>query len=203
MAEKNELMTIKAFADASGRSQQAIYKQISTRLSAYLHEIDGQKFVERRALFEVFGIGEEVEQCNFNSTNRKKSPSDKTMELLEKTIQMLEDQLKAKDKEIERLTETIQTQAQNVNAAQALHAGTMQQLLPDGAPSETADEAVEFARDEDVQEPAPEPSEPQTAQERERLLTEYAAALDAWSALGWLKRKRTPKPVMPELPEEE
>lgn len=36
------------------------------------------------------------------------------------------------------------------------------------------------------------------AQERERLLKEYAAALDAWSALGWLKRKRTPKPVMPE-----
>ena len=41
------------------------------------------------------------------------------------------------------------------------------------------------------------------AQERERLLKEYAAALDAWSALGWLKRKRTPKPAMPELPEED
>lgn len=41
------------------------------------------------------------------------------------------------------------------------------------------------------------------AHERERLLKEYAAALDAWSALGWLKRKRTPKPAMPELPKEE
>lgn len=128
MAEKNELMTIKAFAEAAGRSQQAIYKQIGTRLSAYLHEIDGQKYIERRALFEVFHIGEEVEQCNFNSTNHKKGHSDKTLELLEKTIQMLEDQLKAKDREIAKLTETIQAQARGINGAQALHAETMQQL---------------------------------------------------------------------------
>ena len=39
------------------------------------------------------------------------------------------------------------------------------------------------------------------AHERERLLKEYAAALDAWSALGWLKRRKTPKPAMPELKE--
>ena len=39
--------------------------------------------------------------------------------------------------------------------------------------------------------------------ERERLLKEYGIALDAWYALGWLKRKRTPKPVMPELPKED
>ena len=128
MAEKNELMTIKAFAEAAGRSQQTIYKQIGTRLAEYLHELEGQKYIERRALFEVFHIGEAVEQCNFNSTNPKKSQSDKALELLEKTIEMLEGQLKAKDLEIAKLTETIQTQAQSIKGAQALHAGTMQQL---------------------------------------------------------------------------
>lgn len=35
------------------------------------------------------------------------------------------------------------------------------------------------------------------AQERERLLREYAAALEEWCALGWLKRRRTPKPTPP------
>lgn len=156
MAEKNELMTIKAFAEASGRSQQAIYKQISTRLSAYLHEIDGQKFVERRALFEVFHIGEEVEQCNFNSTKPQKASADKTLELLERTIQMLEEQLQAKDREIEKLTETIQTQASGINGAQALHAGTMKQMLPEMA-SEGDSEPVEVFEAEEVQKPAQEP----------------------------------------------
>ena len=158
MAEKNELMTIKAFASASGRSQQAIYKQINTRLAAYSHESDGQKFIERRALFEVFHIGEEVEQCNFNSTKPQKAAADKALTLLEKTIHMLEEQLKAKDQEIAKLTETIQTQAQNVNRAQALHAGTMQQFLPEGQ-AEAADEPVEAFEEEEVQKPAEESSE--------------------------------------------
>lgn len=158
MAEKNELMTIKAFAEAAKRSQQAIYKQIGTRLSAYLHEVEGQKYIERRALFEVFHIGEEVEQCNFNSTNRKKGSSDKTLELLEKTIQMLEDQLKVKDQEIERLTMTIQSQADSINGAQALHAGTMKQMLPEGEAPEASDEDLETVHGEEAPEPIPEPS---------------------------------------------
>ena len=166
MAEKNELMTIKAFAEASGRSQQAIYKQISTRLSAYFHEIDGQKFVERRALFEVFHIGEEVEQCNFNSTKPKKGASDKTLELLEKTIDMLEGQLKAKDDEIAKLTEANRELAQSINTARKNElAGTMQQLLPDAEPAEVVDEAIELVQDEDIPKPASEPSEPQKAPE--------------------------------------
>lgn len=154
MAEKNELMTIKAFSEASGRSQQAIYKQISTRLAAYLHEIDGQKFIERRALFEVFHIGEEVEQCNFNSTKPKKAASDKTLQLLEKTIQMLEDQLKAKDQEIVKLTEAIQAQAHSINGAQALHAETLG-LLPETAPG-TEIEVVDAPQSDETGKPLPE-----------------------------------------------
>ena len=58
MERPGELMPIKAFAEAAGRSQQAIYKQIGTRLASYVHEKDGQKYIERRALEEVFKIGE-------------------------------------------------------------------------------------------------------------------------------------------------
>lgn len=161
MAEKNELMTIKAFAEASGRSQQAIYKQIGTRLAPYLHEVEGKKYIERSALFEVFHIGEEVEQCNFNSTKPQKSQSDKALELLEQTIQMLEGQLKAKDLEIAKLTETIQIQAQSIKGAQALHAGTMQQLGA-GEP-ESQDDVVIDAEPVDPQ-PAPVASEREAAE---------------------------------------
>ena len=46
MERPGELMPIKAFAEAAGRSQQAIYKQIGTRLASYVHEKDGQKYIE-------------------------------------------------------------------------------------------------------------------------------------------------------------
>ena len=44
MESPGDLMTIKAFSEAAGRSQQTIYKQIQTRLASYVHEKDGQKF---------------------------------------------------------------------------------------------------------------------------------------------------------------
>lgn len=159
MAEKNELMTIKVFAAASGRSQQAIYKQISTRLSAYLHEVDGQKFIERRALFEVFGIGEEVEQCNFNTTNRKKDSSDKVIALLEQTIEMLKEDLQEKNKQIADLTEANKELAKSVGGAQALHAGTMKQMLPEGDPAEVSETVIAAVQEEVGSKPNPEPLE--------------------------------------------
>lgn len=162
MAEKNELMTIKAFASASGRSQQAIYKQISTRLSAYLHEIEGQKFIERRALFEVFGIGEEVElvaQVEEAILNRKKSSSGGgVVSILERTVAMLEEELKIKNKQIEDLTAANKELAQSINADRKNElAGTLQKFLPE-TPSEGAPEPVEVFQNEEVQKPAQEPS---------------------------------------------
>lgn len=164
MAEKNELMTIKAFASASGRSQQAIYKQIGTRLSAYLHEVEGQKYIERRALFEVFGIGEEVEQCETNLFNRKKTESsDSVVALLERTVAMLEEQLKAKDQQIADLTSANKELAQSINADRKNElAGTIREMLPDGEASEASGEVVEIVQDEESVELTPEHSEPQS-----------------------------------------
>lgn len=161
MAEKNELMTIKAFALASGRSQQAIYKQIGTRLSAYLHEIEGQKYIERRALFEVFGIGEEVElvaQVEETILNRKKSPSGGSIvAILERTVAMLEEELKIKNKQIDDLTAANKELAQSINADRKNElAGTLQQFLPETA-SEGDSEPVEVFEAEEVQKPAQEP----------------------------------------------
>ena len=178
MAEKNELMTIKEFASATGRSQQAIYKQISTRLSAYLHEIDGQKFIERRALFEVFGIGEEVElvaQVEEQLLNRKKSPSGgSVVAILERTVAMLEEELKIKNKQIEDLTAANKELAQSINADRHNElAGTMQQFLPE-ASSEGDSEPVEVFDAEEVQKPAQEPTVAQDG------LLEAARGLSRW-----------------------
>ena len=41
------------------------------------------------------------------------------------------------------------------------------------------------------------------AQARNQALEDYAAALEAWSSLSWLKRRRVPKPVAPEFASKE
>ena len=141
MERPGELMTIKAFAEAAGRSQQAIYKQISTRLASYVHEKDGQKYIERRALEEVFKIGD------IQPEKAPKSPEENNVEqrlyaTLQATIDLLQEQLRVKDQQIEtkdkqiaaqqeqltQLTAALEHTTTSLQAAQALHAGTMQQL---------------------------------------------------------------------------
>lgn len=196
MAEVNELMTIKEFAEASGRSQQTIYKQIATRLSAYLHEIDGQKYIEGRALYEVFGIGKaQPNQPKQHSTQDNQNQP--LYEILKATIDTLQhqleakdkqlaekdDQLRARDREISNLTEANKELAQSINADRRNElAGTLQQLLPDAAP-EGSCEPVETFQDEEVQEPAQEPPKAQesaqkAAEDAEHLRQQSLAAKD-------------------------
>ena len=144
MERPGELMTIKAFAKAAGRSQQAIYKQIGTRLASYVHEKDGQKYIERRALEEVFKIGD-VQPIQPETA--PKSPEENNVEqrlyaTLQATIDLLQEQLRVKDQQIAtkdkqiaaqqeqltQLTAALEHTTTSLQAAQALHAGTMQQL---------------------------------------------------------------------------
>lgn len=134
MEKKQDLLTIKAFAEASGRSQQTIYKQIGTRLAPYVHEIDGQKYIEHQALKEVFGI--DVEQPfqpkDNNSFNRNDDPD-------HPLYAILRDELEAKNRQIEQLTAQLAEQIQiNKELAQSINAdrknelaGTIRELLPD------------------------------------------------------------------------
>lgn len=176
MERPGELMTIKAFAEAAGRSQQAIYKQIGTRLASYVHEKDGQKYIERRALDEVFKIGD-VQPIQPEKT--VKSPGVNNVEqrlyaTLQATIDLLQEQLRVKDQQLEtkdkqiaaqqeqltQLTAALEHTTTSLQAAQALHAGTMQQLgAPEPESSHEHDEFVEPA-------PAPEPEQEAPAEHR-------------------------------------
>lgn len=151
MDNQGELMTIQEFAEACGRSKQAIYKQISTRLAPYFHEVDGQKYIERRALVEVFAVGGRKP----NQPTQKAQEATKQLELTARIL-FLEDQISKKDKllekqmdmlemketEILKLTAAIENATASTNAAQALHAGTMQQQLEAGDAHGEADPEV-------------------------------------------------------------
>lgn len=159
MENSSDLMTIKEFAAASGRSQQTIYKQIGTRLASYVREIDGQKFIERKALAEVFSIGIQPEENNsVNSDNNPDNP----------LYAILRDELAAKNKQIEQLqnqvselTQANKELAQSINKDRANElAGTLQQFLPEGA-SDGDSVPVEVFEAEEVHKPTQEPSDAQ------------------------------------------
>jgi DNA-binding transcriptional MerR regulator len=130
----NELLTIAEFAELAGVSRQSIYKQMSTRLSKYCKLIDNRKMIEYRALSEVFGVSVEQpsQPKNDNSVNLDVNPS----EPFEEIIEMLRNELEVKNRQITtlqeqniQLTETIAKMSDSLQAAQALHAGTIQQQL--------------------------------------------------------------------------
>lgn len=149
MEKKQNLLTIKAFAEASGRSQQTIYKQIGTRLALYVHEIDGQKYIEHQALKEVFGI--DVEQPfqpkDNNSFNRNDDPD-------HPLYAILRDELEAKNRQIEHLQAELAEERKHSREqadqlailaarAQDLHAGTIKTQLPAGDSEEELAVAID------------------------------------------------------------
>ena len=157
MGNSNELLTIQEFAKASKRSKQAIYKQITTRLAPYIHEKEGRKFIEKKALQEVFQIqlGSQPSQPNSQPSqpelNNSVNPVNSQIDNL---FSIFVEQLKEKDKQIERLqtenerlaialentTGTLNSTMDALKSSQALHAGTIQQQMIEttsSAPVET------------------------------------------------------------------
>lgn len=117
--EKNKLLTIKEFAKLSGKSKQAIYKQLNNRLNQYVQLVDNQKMLEYRALSEVYGI--EVEQPSQPKLNNLVNPNSTDIqpiiEILQATIDTLQNQLEIKDKQIEKLQQEL-TDERNQNQEQ-------------------------------------------------------------------------------------
>ena len=98
---KSELLTIKQYAELTKVSQQAVYKRLKTTLSTYVEEVEGQKYIRKAALdHESAGkVQPEFATVQSDSTN-----VDNLIELLNSTIDSLQEQLKTKDQQIVDLT---------------------------------------------------------------------------------------------------
>lgn len=144
--EMNELLTVQQFAEAAGVSKQAVYKALNNKLKPYIQLVDGKKMLKNRALREVYGA--EVDQRGSQLLNNQSQPIDALIAMLQKEldakneqISAQQKQLEAKDRQIEQLTSALENTTSSLQAAQALHAGTMQQQL--SAPEEaTVDEEM-------------------------------------------------------------
>ena len=87
-----ELLTIKEFADLAGKSPQAIYKQLNSRLKPFVQSVDNKKMLKSKALWEVFNIDPEnppeVDQLDMS---------------IESGLEILRKELETKNKRIEFL----------------------------------------------------------------------------------------------------
>lgn len=139
-------MTIKELADTLGVSKTAVRKHMSEDFRANYTEKDRKEVITIREdgcklIAEMMGRSDKLPQQSEN----KFAETPETITIprvvwlaLERQLQEKDDQLKAKDLQIADLTATVRAQAQGVNQAQALHAGTMQQQLTAGTGSEEA-----------------------------------------------------------------
>ena len=112
-----EYLSIKDFAKRAGVSQQAIYKQVERKLNNYVKMVENQKMIDIRALQEVYGV--EVEQPiqpKIEPVEQPIQPNfDSILSQNQQMIDMLKEQLEAKDKQIENLQKLLD-QEQHLNA---------------------------------------------------------------------------------------
>ena len=133
------MKTIRQIADEIGVSKQAVFKKIkheplSTSLQGLTATVDGRLMVEvdgEKLIKQAFS-----EIIPSTKNEEKTAEVDGVVSVLQATIDTLQGQLEVKDRQLEqqvqtitRLTDALAAAQQTAAAAQALHAGTIQQQL--------------------------------------------------------------------------
>lgn len=147
------MKTIRQIADEIGVSKQAVFKKIkreplSTSLQGLTATVDGRLMVEvdgekliKQAFSEIApsttdnqltGAVDGLVDAPSTKNAEKTAEVDGVISVLQATIDTLQGQLEVKDRQIEKLTEALIAAQQTAAAAQALHAGTIQQQLVTG-----------------------------------------------------------------------
>ena len=130
--------TIRQIADEIGVSKTAVSKQIANlglrsglRKNGNQFAIDEQQeALIKQAFFEKTKT--EIENQSQTKTQTENREVADLVCVLQATIDTLQGQLEVKDRQIEKLTEALVAAQQTAAAAQALHAGTIQQQLLTG-----------------------------------------------------------------------
>ena len=100
-----KVLSVREFAERAGVSRQAIHKQLTTKLSNYVHLVDGKTRIDIRAL-SLYNVSENVNLVD-EKDNQKSNQINKEFTALLDVIEVLKEQLKVKDKQIEELSERL------------------------------------------------------------------------------------------------
>ena len=137
------MKTIRQIADEIGVSKQAVYKRYKGKLhtvcAPYTHTEQGVLYLSEQAetLIKQDFLKDDRSNGAHTDTHTERSigavPEQSqeagVVAVLQATIDTLQGQLEVKDRQIEKLTEALAAAQQTAAAAQALHAGTIQQQL--------------------------------------------------------------------------
>ena len=147
------MKTIRQIADEIGVSKQAVYKRYKGKLytacAPYAHTVQGVLYLSEQAETLIKQDFLQNDCSNGAHTERsigavpEQSQEAGMVAVLQATIDTLQGQLEVKDRQIEqqaqtitRLTDALAAAQQTAAAAQALHAGTIQQQLLDSEDSQ-------------------------------------------------------------------
>ena len=135
------MKTIRQIADEIGVSKTAVSKQIANLgLRSGLRKNGNQFAIDEHQEALIKQAFSEKSQTEIENQSQTKTQTENRevgdlVCVLQATIDTLQGQLEVKDRQIEKLTEALVAAQKTAAAAQALHAGTIQQLLTgeDGA----------------------------------------------------------------------
>ena len=141
--------TIKQIADEIGVSKQTVYKRYKGKLytvcAPYAHTEQGVLYIEEQG--ETLIKQDFLQKERSNGAVLEQSENAGVVAVLQTTIDTLQGQLAIKDKQIEELnarlaevSSALVAAQQTAQAAQALHAGTIQQQLTSGEDQREEDE---------------------------------------------------------------
>lgn len=106
---ESEFLTVKEFAEKAGVSVQSVYQRLNKSLKPYFKVIKGVKYIEIKALTEVYGL--KVEQGfkgDFKENVKGFKGSEKReKDTSEQVIDLLREELKKKDDQISKLMQLL------------------------------------------------------------------------------------------------
>ena len=132
------MKTIRQIADEIGVSKTAVSKQIENLgLRSSLRKNGNQFAIDEHQEALIKQAFSEKSQTEIENQSQTKTQTENRevgdlVCVLQATIDTLQAQLEVKDRQIEKLTEALVAAQQTAAAAQALHAGTIQQQLVTG-----------------------------------------------------------------------
>lgn len=124
----NNVLTIKAFAEAAGVSSQAVYQRLTKSLQEYVVVIDGKKHLKREALALFEGAEPKAENKEVEQDSIKLDKE--LIKTLQATISILQGQLETKDEQIAELNARLKD-ALELNKGQVLLSVAERQQLPE------------------------------------------------------------------------
>lgn len=104
MNQDQEYISIAEFAERVGVSKQAVYQRLNKSLKAYVKDISGKKSINIRALEDLYGKDscsrlEQDIQGEFKGVEQD-IDQEKEVQLINKLIDTLQEELKSKDEQI-------------------------------------------------------------------------------------------------------